>query len=198
MLLATFTATLTLGIELGIAVGVSLSLGMVIYRAANPHVASLGQVPNTNYYRNVDRFSHLIQREDVLVMRFDAPLFFANSGFFQDKLEELRNRKGEKLKLVVLNAEAISTLDSSAVHMLRDLIKEYRAAGIDIFLASAIGPVRDMLHKSGLIEEIGADHLFVNVHDAITHFDKRDKDYNWSQVAIQTNELSTSGSRLWD
>ena len=198
MLLSTFLATLTLGIELGIAVGVSLSLGMVIYRAANPHVASLGQVPNTNYYRNVDRFNELIQREDVLVMRFDAPLFFANSSFFKDRLETLTKQKGEKLQLVVLNAEAISTLDSSAVHMLSDTIKEYRGTGISVFLASAIGPVRDILYKSGLIKEIGEENLFVNVHDAITHFDGRDKDYDYSQVAIQTNELAKGGSKLWD
>ena len=164
----------------------------------NPHVASLGQVPNTNYYRNVDRFSELVQRDDVLVMRFDAPLFFANSSFFKDKLEQLAKQKGDQLQLVVLNAEAISTLDSSAVYMLNDIIKDFRNAGISVFLASAIGPVRDILYKSGLIDVIGEENLFVNVHDAVTHFDSRDQDYDFSQVAIQTNELTKGGTKLWD
>jgi len=189
MLLATFVFTLGLGIEVGIAVGVVLSLVMVLYRSAYPHVASLGQVPQTSHYRNVNRFTDVVQRDDVLVMRFDAPLFFANSGYFQEYLEKLIKEKGQSLKLIVLNAEPISGMDSTAVHMLSDLIPQYKSKGIEFYLTSVIGPVRDILYKSGLVKVIGEDHLFVQVHDAIEHFDRKTSDPTdrLQNVATQTN-----------
>jgi SulP family sulfate permease len=198
MLMVTFLGTLAFGIEMGIAVGVILSLSIVIYRSAYPHIASLGLVPGTHYYRNVDRFQQVIQRPEVLVMRFDAPLFFANTSYFREHLEKLVRKKGDRLKLIVLNAEAISTLDSSAVHMLRALIEEYRNHGIEIYLAAVIGPVRDVLYKSGLIDLIGVDNLFLQVYDAVAHFDHADEqsDVPLRSVAVQTKIKNQSKGNL--
>lgn len=199
MLLVTFLATLVLGIELGIVVGILLSLAMVIFRAAYPHIASLGQVPGTHYYRNVNRFKNVVQRNDILVVRFDAPLFFANTNYFQEHLARLTAQKGEKLKLMVLNAEAISTMDSSAVHMLSEIIHEYRNKGIEIYLAAVIGPVRDVLFQSGLIDLIGIENLFVHVYDAVAHFDDIDRQTKpLNHVATQTNVAIKGKRNLWD
>jgi SulP family sulfate permease len=200
MLMVTFLGTLAFGIEMGIAVGVILSLSMVIYRSAYPHIASLGLVPGTHYYRNVDRFQQVIQRPEVLVMRFDAPLFFANTSYFREHLEKLVRKKGDRLKLIVLNMEAISTVDSSAVHMLKALIEEYRNHGIAIYLAAVIGPVRDVLYKSSLIDLIGVDNLFLQVYDAVAHFDHADEqsDVPLRSVAIQTNIKNQRKGNLWD
>lgn len=201
MLMVTFLTTLGLGIELGILVGVVLSLTMVLYRSAYPHVASLARVPDTHYYRNVQRFNDVIQREDVLVMRFDAPLFFANATYFQDHLSKLAMEKGDKLKLIVINAEPMSGIDSSSVHMFGDIIKQYRDRGIAIYLAAVIGPVRDTLYKSGLIELIGEENLFVHVHSAVKHFDKVDQRGDNGQlkrVATQTNVVRQRKGNLWD
>jgi SulP family sulfate permease len=89
MLIVTFIATLSLGIEQGIAVGVILSLVMVIYRTTRPHIAVLGKVPGSTYYRNLERFTEVEDRDDLLIIRFDAQLYFANTNFFKDTLEEL-------------------------------------------------------------------------------------------------------------
>jgi len=200
MLLATFITTLTLGIELGIVVGVMLSLVMVIYRAAYPHIASLGLVPDTHYYRNIDRFTEVVQRDDVLIMRFDAPLFFANTSYFRERLEKLVTQKGSELRLIVLNAEAISSLDSSAVHMLRDLLHSYKNRGIEIYFAGVIGPVRDILFQSELIRLIGDDNMFVHVHGAMEYFDSIDDLHRkkLKKVATQTNIEVDGRGNLWD
>ena len=196
MLLATFLATLGLGIELGIGLGVILSLVMVIYRSAYPHIASLGKVPHTQYYRNVERFPQVEQREDILVMRFDAPLFFANANYFKDKLNQLAEEKKD-LRLVILNAEAINNLDSSAVHMLHDCVQEFQQRGIAFYVTGAIGPVRDVMFRSSLINQIGKDHLFMHVHDAVQHFDEvgSEQQEMLKQHAIQTN---VEPGNLWD
>lgn len=171
MLLATFLVTLTLGIETGIITGVVLSLGLVILRSTRPHIAVLGRVPGSDFYRNIERFPDLEQRPDVLVVRFDGPLYFANLNYFRDRLEELIADKGERLRLVVLNADSISYLDSSAVHMLHDWVIDLRNRGLQLSVTSAIGPVRDTLKRWGLIELIGPAHFFMSNQQAIDAFD---------------------------
>ncbi|MEM0995826.1 MAG: solute carrier family 26 protein [Bacteroidota bacterium] len=197
LLLATFLATLVLGIELGIGVGVALSLIMVIYRSAYPHVAELGRLAGTPYYRNVDRFPDAEQRADVLVVRFDAQMYFANAGFFRDKIDQLARSKGAALKLIVLNAESITFMDSSAVEMLKEMVRDYRNAGVSLALASVIGPVRDILFRSGLVEVLGPDAVFVHCSDAVDYYDRRrqtDPDRAeaiarkpYAKAALQTN-----------
>lgn len=201
MLLATFVATLSLGIEQGIGIGVILSLAMVIYRNAYPHIALLGKVPESHYHRNINRFPNVKQRGDILIIRFDAPLFFANSSYFKDKLARMVEAKDKQLGLIILNAEAINSMDSSAVHMLHDVMQEYHLQGIDFYIAAPTGPVRDVLFKSGLIKQIGKDGIFMDVNDAIDSFDsarhnvklrdkrgdKRKENSDLKKHALQTN-----------
>jgi SulP family sulfate permease len=190
MLAVTFLITLSLGIETGIGAGVVLSLGMVVYRSTRPHVAVLGQVQGSNFYRNVERFSDLKQRPDVLVVRFDGPLYFANLNYFKDKMGELIARKGKDLRLVVLNADSISHLDSSAVQALKDWVSELREQGVRVHFTSVIGPVRDTLNRWGLTTFIGEDYFFMSNQQAIDAFDgnisnERVKDFR--EYVLQAN-----------
>ncbi|MEO1054137.1 MAG: solute carrier family 26 protein [Bacteroidota bacterium] len=189
MLIATFLATLTLGIEEGIAIGVVLSLGMVIYRATYPHIAVLGKVPGTKQYRNIYRFPDAQERPEILIVRFDAQLFFANIGFFRDKLQKLEDDHGTPVKLLVLNAEAINGLDSSAVGVLYDLVDDYRARGVDIYFSGVKGPIRDIMFKSGLTQKIGETNFFMHTEHAVSHFDKikNHQSTEVSEYALQTN-----------
>lgn len=171
MLLVTFIVTLTLGIETGIITGVVLSLGLVVLRSTSPHIAVLGRVPGSDFYRNIERFPDLEQRPDVLVVRFDGPLYFANLNYFRDRLEELIAQKGKDLRLVVLNADSISYLDSSAVHMLQQWVKDLRKRNLELNVTSAIGPVRDTLRRWGLVDLIGPNHFFMSNQQAIDAFD---------------------------
>jgi SulP family sulfate permease len=171
MLLATFAITLSLGIETGIGAGVVLSLGMVVYRSTRPHVALLGRVPGSPFYRNVQRFNNLEQRPDVLVVRFDGPLYFANVNYFKDKMGELIAQKDEALRLIVLNSDSISYLDSSAIHALEEWVLDNRSRGVQVFFTSVIGPVRDTLNRWELTETIGEKHFFMSNQQAIDTFD---------------------------
>ena len=170
MLMATFFATLFLGIERGIGVGVILSLVMVIYRSANPHMAILGKMPGIPVYRNIKRFPQVKEREDILIIRFDAQLFFANTGYLKDKLQQLVQSR-INLKLIILNADAIYGLDSSAAHVLSEIVSDLRSNGIDLFLSGVKGPVRDIMFRCGLMDEIGKDHFFLYVDEAVRHYD---------------------------
>ena len=193
MLAVTFVATLALGIEEGILIGVVLSLGLVIYRTSRPHIATLGRVPGSDFYRNVERFDHLEIRPDILILRLDAQLYFANLNYCKDQIRRQVREKGPALRCLVLNAESISHIDSSAAQMLHDLIRDLRGQGLTIMMNSIIGPVRDRMAAHGLLDLIGADHIQMSVQDAVDAFDamqgRQPLPEQYSEYASQANAL---------
>jgi SulP family sulfate permease len=191
MLIVTFIATLSLGIEQGIAVGVILSLVMVIYRTTRPHIAVLGKVPGSTYYRNLERFTEVEDRDDLLIIRFDAQLYFANTNFFKDTLEELSAKKGEALKYIIINAESINNLDSSAAHAVEEVVEDYKRLGITILFTGVKGPVRDAMSRAHLTEKIGEQNFFLSIQDAVDYIDQAltdDIKTERKPYALQTNE----------
>ena len=177
LMFATFLATLLLGIEQGIIIGVSLSLIILIFRTSRPYVAELGKVPDANFYRNKERFSEVIIDEDILVFRFDAQLFYANSNYFRDKLDEMVLKKGSALKLIVLDAESINRVDSTGVEMLKERIRFCQKKGIFFYFAGVKGPVRDDLFRSGILEIIDLSHFFMRANQAVKFYKTGDRSY---------------------
>lgn len=191
MMLATFIATLALGIQNGILLGVLLSLGMVIYRSAYPHVAVLGRIPGTMHFRNLDRFPEAEQRQDVLVMRFDAQLYFANADYFRDQVHKLVAKKGEVLRLLILNFESVNAIDSTAMQTLNELVEDLRDQEIAVFFSAVIGPVRDSLYRAGVMDKLDERNFFLHVNDAIAAYDSQDFEPicngKGRKYAVQTN-----------
>ncbi|MDH3648640.1 MAG: solute carrier family 26 protein [Saprospiraceae bacterium] len=172
MLIVTFISTLTLGIEQGIGIGVILSLAIIIFRTTRPHVAELGQVPDTDFYRNIDRFEEIRAREDLLILRFDAQLYFANINYFRERLENIVSSKGDALRAIIINAESINNIDSTAMHALIDLIADLSASGLHVYFSGVKGPVRDAMVRGSLLETVGEERFFLSVQNAVDHHDR--------------------------
>lgn len=180
MLLASFAGTLILGIEWGIGVGILLSLVVLIYKTSNPHMAVLGRVEGTSYFRNLDRFNTAINDPTVSIIRFDARLYFANVGSLRSKIEHQIRIKPD-LKKFVLDAQSISDIDSSGLEGLEDIINLLKDRNIKFHMVNIIGPVRDKLFISGLVNEIGLDQIHNSIEEALT--DRSDK----TTLTYQTN-----------
>ena len=170
LLVATFFSTIFFGIEHGILIGVGLSLIVLIFRTSRPYVVELGKVPNSDFYRNKNRFKEVITDEDILVFRFDAQIFYANSNYFREKLEEMTAKKGENLKLIVLDAESINRVDSTGVEMLKERIKYYNKRNIEFYFAGVKGPVRDDFFKGGVLDVVSINHFFMRANGAVNFF----------------------------
>ena len=167
LLVVTFLLTLGLGIKEGILLGVLFSLLLLVYRISKPHIAILGRIGETQYFKNINRFTDDIREfENILILRFDGQLFFGNKDYFRSQLQRQITRKGPGLRFIILNAEAINYIDSSAVFMLKAFIRDLKRDGIQFLMAGAIGPTRDILFSSGLVDEIGQDNLFVRTFEA--------------------------------
>jgi SulP family sulfate permease len=175
LMLVTFLATLLLGIEFGIITGVGLSLIILIFRTSRPYVAVLGKVPNSNFYKNKERFEEVLIDDDILVLRFDAQLFYANASYFRDQLEQMMDKKGNTLKLIVLDAESINRVDSTGIEMLKERIRFCQKKGILFYFAGVKGPVRDDLFRSGILEIIDIKHFFMRANQAVMFYKTGDR-----------------------
>lgn len=176
LLLLTFLITLIIGIKEGILSGVLFSLLILVYRTSKPHIAVLGKIKGTNYFKNITRFSNDIEIQPyILIIRFDAQLYFGNKDYFKKELYKQVDLKGKELNTIILNAEAINYIDSSAAHVLKQLVKDLKSKGIQFIIAGAIGPTRDIIFSSGLIDTIGTENLFVKVYEAYDHCNNASK-----------------------
>ncbi len=170
LLVGTFLITLMAGIREGILLGVLVSLLLLVYRISKPHIAVLGRIRGTQYFKNVDRFSEDIEVfNNILILRFDGQLYFGNKDYFKQELNKSIIQKGDSLRYVILNAEAITYADSSAVQLLKRLVDDLQAKDITLMVAGAIGPLRDILYSSGLINQLGKEQLFVSTAEAYEH-----------------------------
>ncbi|WP_209404092.1 SulP family inorganic anion transporter [Pseudozobellia sp. WGM2] len=173
ILMFTFLITLFIGITQGILLGVLLSLLIMVYKSSKPHFAVLGKIEGSDYYKNIDRFSNEVElREDLLIIRFDSQLYFGNKNFFKKQLYKSIDGKGDSLKGIILNAEAINYIDSSAAQMLIRVIDDLQGRGLQFYIAGAIGPTRDIIFSSGIIDVLTKQHLFVRTKEAVYYFDQ--------------------------
>ncbi|CAI8592156.1 unnamed protein product [Vicia faba] len=172
----TSTMTLFLGIEIGVLVGVGVSLAFVIHESANPHIAVLGRLPGTTVYRNVKQYPEAYTYNGIVIVRIDAPIYFANISYIKDRLREYEvvvdstTRRGpevERISYVILEMAPVTYVDSSAVQALKDLYQEYKLRDIQIAISNPNPDILLTLSKSGLVDLIGKEWYFVRVHDAV-------------------------------
>lgn len=192
LLIATFVMTLCIGLIEGILLGVLLSLLLLVYRISNPHIAILGRIKGTNYFKNINRFAEDVEIEnEILVLRFDAQLYFGNKDYFKKQLYQFLEQRGEGVKYVVLNAEAINYIDSSATVLLERVILELKEKGIQFKIAGAIGPTRDILHQSGIIAVLGEENLYAQTFEAVDSCSKTlERSSIQKKVSLQTKKKS--------
>ncbi|MCV9387535.1 SulP family inorganic anion transporter [Reichenbachiella ulvae] len=166
MLAVAFVGTIALGVEWGIILGVLLSLAVLIYKTSIPHMAELGQIEGTRFFRNIHRFQNAVEKEEVSILRFDARLYFANVDALKEKVASIVRRKPD-LKLFILDSQSISDIDSMGINCLREIQTDLQAKGVVFKMSSVIGPVRDKLQRTGLSDQIGLDNLHPTIESAL-------------------------------
>ena len=173
VLLFTFIATLFIGITEGILFGIIFSFLLLIYRTSKPHYAFLGRIGSTNYFKNIKRFpEEVVLRDDLIILRFDAQLFFGNIHFFKKLVFDALNKNPRKVKGFIINSRSMNYIDSTAIEQLIDIIEKIQEKGIRVMLVGATGPTRDSVIKSKLINVVKKGNLFITSGDATDSFDK--------------------------
>lgn len=191
VMLVTFLITLFIGITQGILIGVLCSLLLMVYRTSKPHFVEIGNIGNSDYYKNVIRFAdEVVVRNDLLIVRFDSQLYFGNSAYFKKQLLKHIKAKGPELKGIILNAESINYIDATAADMLTKLIHDIRERELQFYIAGAIGPTRDIIFSTGIIKELQREFLFVKTKEAVDFFDDP------NEVSLLAAKVAYENSRM--
>ena len=158
---ATMSVTLIMGVELGVIAGVLISILSHIYKSSRPHIAIVGQVPGTEHYRNVLRHDVLVNPQ-VLTIRVDESLYFANTRFLEDRIYSEVAKQSE-LKHVILMCSAVNAIDMSALESLEIINERLKLGGIKFHLSEVKGPVIDKLEGTSLLTHLSGD-IFLSQH----------------------------------
>ena len=188
LLVVTFLITLNFSMVPGIVSGITLSILILLYKAAYPHVALLGRVKNAQEFRNLERFNDLETWEDILIMRVDAPYAFINIQTIKERIVREVGRSREEIKHVILDMSPVSYVDATAILGLKDLISALEEKEIDISFSGVIGPVRDTFYKNELIDEQAHDVFFMNTDDAVTYKLSGEGKNGHASYAMQVNQ----------
>lgn len=168
-----FVAVTLLGVLEGIGVAVAASLLDVLRRAWWPHDAILGRVAGVKGYHDVTRYEAAKQVPGLLLFRWDAPLFFANADTFHTRIIDAVEAAETPVMWVVVAAEPITDVDTTAAEMLEELDKELSARGAELAFAELKDPVKDRLARYGLGERIGRDFFFPTIGVAVKAYRDR-------------------------
>jgi SulP family sulfate permease len=170
--LLTAAIVLAVGMLAGVLVTVVLSLFLVALRAAQPRRTLLARVPGTDSFRSVESVAAGSAEPSLVVYRFDAPLFFANSQVLADDVlaAVVAGAAPQPVRWVVIDAETIGEVDSTGAAMLGDLSDDLRSRGVTLALARVKAPVAAYLARAGVLDKIGAERVYLEVDTAVSAF----------------------------
>jgi len=167
---ATITITLLLGVEIGVASGVILSIVLHLYRTSKPHIAEVGLIQGTEHFRNIQRHN-VYTSPDILSLRPDESLFFANTSFFEEGIfETLEQRK--QIAHVIIQCSAVNEIDFSGLEMLEALNERLKDQDILLHLSEVKGPVMDNLTRSGFLDELSGK-VYLTQYEAFNQLHKK-------------------------
>merc|ERR1712173_131 len=171
--LCAFIGTLFLGIQLGIGVAVILSLIMVIHETVRPQFVELWRLPHTHVYSSIKTTTHGSFAPGVLVLRFMGSIYFANSGYLKDRIEQLLESIAEsdadEIKFVVISLSACTSVDTSAMHALEDVHKDLLKRNIRLVFAQVGNRAWKTMQLDGFVDKIGDEWFHDSCHDAVQH-----------------------------
>ena len=167
--MAAFGGVALLGVLEGIAVAVALSILNVFRRAWWPYRTTLGRVPGMAGHHDRQLHPNAEELPGLVILRFDAPLFFANARTFRDEVRRLA-RAEPRLRWIVVAAEPITDVDTTAADMLHDLDEELNAERISLVFAELKDPVRRKLERYELIGHLDPAHFFRTLDGALEAF----------------------------
>ena len=167
--IAAFLGVVLLGVLPGIALAVALSIGNVFRRAWWPYQTVLGRVPGVRGFHDVRSYPDARVLPECVIFRFDAPLFFANARTFREQVRALA-RDEPRPQWIIVAAEPITDVDTTAADMLRDLDEDLNEEGIHLVFAEMKDPVREKIDRYELTRTIDPAHFFPTIHAAADAF----------------------------
>ena len=183
--LVALVGVLVFGILGGLLTAVFLSFIVLLARASDPDYAILGSIPGDGreVFGNIAAHPNARTYAGLVIFRFDQMLFFANAPKFRAHVQESIDSADEPVRVVLIDAEDIPDVDSTALDMLVDLQKELEAKGIELWFAQVKLNIERLMRRASLVKEIGDDHLYLSIGSGVDAY-----------LALEDEEDQSAGS----
>ena len=167
--IAAFLGVALLGVLPGIAIAVALSILNVFRRTWWPYETVLGRVDGLPGYHDVRSYPRAAHLPGLVIVRFDAPLIFANATTFRDQIRKLAANE-PRPRWILLAAEPLTDVDTTAADMLEDLDQDLNDHGTSLVFAELKDPVRRKIERYGLDHSFEPGHFFPTIEAAVAAF----------------------------
>ncbi|WP_420036966.1 SulP family inorganic anion transporter [Streptomyces sp. cg28] len=167
--IAAFLGVALLGVLPGIAIAVGLSILNVFRRAWWPYSTELGRVPGLAGYHDVRSHPRAEHLPGLVILRFDAPLFFANAKSFRDEVLRIV-RRTPRIRQVLLATEPVTDVDTTAADVLLELDAALQEKGVRLAFAEMKDPVRRKIERYGLARTFPPERFFPTLEEAVVAF----------------------------
>ena len=181
--IAAFGGVALLGVLPGIAIAVALSILNVFRRAWWPYATVLGRVEGVEGYHDIHSYPGAEHLPGLVIYRFDGPLFFANATTFRDEIRRLATAE-PKPAWILIAAEPVTDVDTTASDVLEDLDEALNARGISLVFAELKDPVRAKIERYGLTRTIDPRHFYPTIGAAIAAF-REQTGAHWTAATSQ-------------
>jgi sulfate permease, SulP family len=173
----TLTGVLFVDVLEGMVIGLLASLLLVVYHSSRPHIARLGRIPGIpGAYFDMKRHPESIAVPGLLIVRPDAPIYYANAMTVQKQIKAMVEETLPPPQAILLDAAGQDDLDITSAEVLKSMLAEMKAKGIDYYVAELHLTVREFGERTGLIPMIREDHIFTTVDRAVRFFEASSDD----------------------
>ena len=184
--MAAFLGVALLGVLPGILLAIMLSILNVFRRVWWPHRAELGRVEGLAGLHDTDTYPHSQLLPGLVVYRFDAPLIFANSRMFGDAVRGMAEEQSD-LRWVLVAAEPMTDVDTTAADMLAELDSWLNARGVSLAFAEVKDPVREKIQRYELERTIDPAHFYPTLDEAVAAY-MAETGATWQDPVVQPQE----------
>jgi high affinity sulfate transporter 1 len=162
-----FAGVAVFGVTVGIGIAVVISVIEFLWDGWRPYSAVLGEVAEVRGFHDITRYPEARRIPGLVLLRWDAPLFFANAELFNRRVRSAIESSPTPVRRLVIAAEPITSVDVTSADALCELDETLRAAGIELCFAEMKDPVKDKLKRFGLYARFGEESFFATVGEAV-------------------------------
>jgi high affinity sulfate transporter 1 len=174
-----FVGVAVLGVIPGIGLAIVIAIAEFLWDGWRPHSAILGRAHGVKGYHDITRYADARQIPGLVLFRWDAPLFFANAEFFNERVMDAVAKSPTPVRWLVVAAEPVTSVDVTAGDALAKLDEALHARGIELRFAELKDPVKDKLKKFGLLAQLGESSFFPTVGAAVSTYLEINSDVEW-------------------
>lgn len=168
--MACFAGVVVLGAIQGIVLAIVIAVIEFLWDAWRPYSAVLGRVDGVKGYHDITRYPNARCVPGLVLLRWDAPLFFANSEHFHDIVLDAAVSSPTPVRWIVVAAEPVTSVDVTAADMIAELDDKLNASGIEFCFAEMKDPVKDKLKRFGLFKRFGEKSFYATVGEAVNAY----------------------------